>query len=132
MSISDLKLKVTEAVDRLRDELASLSLEIHRNPELAFEEHKAASLLTSFLEKEGFEVERNVAGMETDFRATFVSGEGGPTVAILAEYDALTGGRPRVRPQHHRNFRSRCRSSAEAGTRGFGRARKSAGAWNAG
>jgi amidohydrolase len=89
MSISDLKLRVTEAVDRLRDELASLSLEIHRNPELAFEEHKAASLLTSFLEKEGFEVERNVAGMETDFRATFVSGEGGPTVAILAEYDAL-------------------------------------------
>lgn len=89
MNASDLKSRASKTVDGLRDELISMSLEIHKNPELAFKEFKAASLLSSFLEKQGFLVERNVAGMETDFCASYTSGEGGPTVAILAEYDAL-------------------------------------------
>jgi amidohydrolase len=44
------------------------------------------------LEKYGFEVERGVGGVETAFRATLNgSGGDGPTVAFLAEYDALPG-----------------------------------------
>jgi amidohydrolase len=89
MSVSDLKLKALKAVDSLRDELVSISHEIHRNPELAFKEYKAAALLSSFLEGRGLQVKRNIAGMETDFSGTFVSGQGGPTIAILGEYDAL-------------------------------------------
>jgi amidohydrolase len=41
------------------------------------------------LEKAGFVVELGVAGMETAIRAVHPSESEGPTVAILAEYDAL-------------------------------------------
>lgn len=89
MNLSDLKAKVSQVVDEMRDELVSLSLEIHRNPELAFNEKKAAAWLSGFLERKGLDVKRNIAGMETDFSGTFVSGQGGPAIAILGEYDAL-------------------------------------------
>ena len=42
------------------------------------------------MERHGFAVERGVGGVETAFRGTFDGGLGhGPTVALLAEYDAL-------------------------------------------
>ena len=41
------------------------------------------------LEKEGFQVERNVAGLQTGFIGSFGSGK--PVVAILGEFDALPG-----------------------------------------
>jgi aminobenzoyl-glutamate utilization protein B len=41
------------------------------------------------LENEGFRVERDVAGIETAFIGSIGSGQ--PVVAILGEYDALSG-----------------------------------------
>ena len=79
---------IAAAVDRLADELEALSHRIHDHPELGYQEVKAAGWLTEFLEKQGFKVERGVAGIETAFRATLETGEG-PTIAILCEYDAL-------------------------------------------
>ena len=38
-----LKTRVTEAVDRMAEDLWSLALRIHANPELAFKEEKAAA-----------------------------------------------------------------------------------------
>ena len=50
----------------------------------------AAKLLADTLEQHGFQVERGVGGVETAFRGTLEGGGGdGPTVALLAEYDAL-------------------------------------------
>ena len=89
MGVDELKKRISDAVDRMKDELVRVSLDIHANPELAFNEKKAAAWLTEFMEKQGFKVRCNVAGMETDFAAEFESGEGGPTIAILGEYDAL-------------------------------------------
>ena len=86
--MSAVKDLVGEAVDRLGDELESLSLRIHEHPELGYQEVKAAGWLSDFLERHGFKVERGVAGVETAFRGTVDTGEG-PTVAILCEYDAL-------------------------------------------
>ena len=91
VSVEELKRKAEESVDLLSETLRKISEDIHRNPELAFKEVKAANWLASFLEGEGFKVERNAAGMGTAFIAEYVSGEGGPTVSILAEYDALPG-----------------------------------------
>ena len=86
-----LKTHVTDAVDRMAEDLWSLALQIHANPELAFKEEKAASWLTAFLERQGCRVERGVGGLPTAFRAE-VSGAGdGPTIAVMAEYDALPG-----------------------------------------
>jgi amidohydrolase len=85
------KLKVADAVDRLADELEDLSHRIHDTPELAFEEEQAHAWLTEFLEKHGARVERGVGGLPTAFRATIEGQAAGPTIAIMAEYDALPG-----------------------------------------
>ena len=86
-----LKTHVTDAVDQMAEDLWSLSLQIHANPELAFKEEKAASWLTAFLERQGCRVERGVGGLPTAVRAE-VSGAGdGTTIAVMAEYDALPG-----------------------------------------
>ena len=85
-----LKQRVADAVDRLGDELTTLSLDIHEHPELAFEETHAAALLGRFLAAHGFRVEGPVGGVATAFRASLETGPG-PTLAILCEYDALPG-----------------------------------------
>ena len=86
--MSIVKELIGQAVDRLADDLETLSRKIHDNPELAYQEVKAAGWLADFLGGQGFEVERGVAGVETAFRATLETGAG-PTIAILCEYDAL-------------------------------------------
>jgi len=87
----DAKLAVAQRVDALADELEALSHRIHDTPELAFKEEKAAAWLAEFLEKHGARVERGVGGLPTAFRATVDGTGAGPTVAIMAEYDALPG-----------------------------------------
>ena len=79
-----------KAIDSAREELVAMAVDIHAHPELNYQEHHAAKLLSDSLEQHGFAVERGVGGVETAFRATLDGGGGGgPTVAILAEYDAL-------------------------------------------
>ena len=87
----DVKLKVAGAVDQLADELERLSHRIHAAPELAFEEEQAHAWLTEFLATHGAHVERGVGGLPTAFRATIPGQRPGPTIAIMAEYDALPG-----------------------------------------
>jgi amidohydrolase len=83
---------VTRAVEALRHELTDISLDIHAHPELNYQEHPAARVLADALERHGFRVERGVGGVETAFRAVIEGEQGdGPTVALLAEYDALPG-----------------------------------------
>jgi len=86
---SELRQQVVQEVDRLRDRLVEVSRTIHGNPELGLKEYKSSELLAGELEKHGFVVERKVAGMDTAFKATFKGRQGGPTIALLAEYDAL-------------------------------------------
>jgi amidohydrolase len=86
-----LKTRVTDAVDRIAEDLWSLALEIHANPELAFKEEKAAAWLTALLERHGCRVERGVGGLATAFRAEVPGAGEGPTIAVMAEYDALPG-----------------------------------------
>jgi amidohydrolase len=88
--MSAIKDSISQAVDRLGDELEALSRQIHDHPELAYEEVKACGWLSDFLAKQGYKVERGVGGVETAFRATIETGLG-PTIAILCEYDALPG-----------------------------------------
>ena len=89
--VDRLKRRVVAGVDARREELIRISDTIHANPELAFEEFAAAALLCDALEENGFAVERGVAGLETAFVATLRAEDSGPTVAFLAEYDALPG-----------------------------------------
>lgn len=90
MAIHD---EICRSIDRFKDQAIGLGRQIHARPELKFEERFAAGLLTGALGEIGVEVERGVAGLETAFRAeTGKSDRSCPTVAILAEYDALPNG----------------------------------------
>lgn len=89
--IGDLKEMVLREIDLIRDRMADMANRIYAVPEVGYCEHKASWLLASFLEEQGFEVQRNTAGMETAFMASALGGMPGPTVALLAEYDALPG-----------------------------------------
>jgi amidohydrolase len=68
-------------------DLLALSHRIHGQPELAFEEERAAGWLADALDAGGFRVERGVCNLPTAFVAR--AGSGPLHVAICAEYDAL-------------------------------------------
>ena len=87
----ELRKTVTDRIDELSEELLAVSHSIHGNPELAFEEHHACELLSKTVEKHDLAVTTGVYTLETAFETRFSGSTKGPTVAILAEYDALPG-----------------------------------------
>jgi amidohydrolase len=89
MDLSRVKAEVWRRIDEIADELWDIALNLHENPETAFQEHRAMAWLTEALEKGGFRVERGVGGFETAFKAVHPAEAEGPAVAFLAEYDAL-------------------------------------------
>jgi len=82
---------IKRRIDDLSDTLLDVSHSIHANPELAFQERHAAGLLSDTLDAQGLAVERGVFTLDTAFEARLPTQGEGPTVAILAEYDALPG-----------------------------------------
>ncbi|KAG0239227.1 hypothetical protein BGW41_007843 [Actinomortierella wolfii] len=85
---------ISSAIDTASSQLRSLSMKIHEEPEIAYEEYKAHGWLTAYLEQKGFKVERSAYGLETAFVASFgksKSDGGQVTVGICSEYDALPG-----------------------------------------
>ncbi|MFC2020177.1 M20 family metallopeptidase [Chloroflexota bacterium] len=89
METKKLKDSIINEVEACRSQLGELSMKIHSNPEPGFKEVKAAGWLTQYLEENGFLVERGICQLPTAFKASY--GTGSPAIAILAEYDALTG-----------------------------------------
>jgi len=87
MSKSSFKEVASAVIDGASSELWQVGKDIWENPELGFEEIKAHRILTNFLEKKGFHVERSYAGLETAFRASY--GKGRPNLCVICEYDAL-------------------------------------------
>src|SRR5690606_32260126 len=83
------KLAAVHAVDRQAADLTELSDRIWAYAETALREHRSAAALADHAERQGFRVERGVAGMPTAFVATY--GQGRPVIGIMGEYDALPG-----------------------------------------
>ena len=78
------------AIESSRQGLFELSKDVHAHPELNYEEFYSSEALAGFLEKHDLRVERGIGGIETAFRVVIPGGAGnGPTIAVLAEYDAL-------------------------------------------
>lgn len=84
----DVRETIRNAIAKSASKLVDVSLFLHSNPEIAYEEFKAHALLTDFLEAEGFAVERHYKGFETAWKATFSNGPG-PVFGLNSEYDAL-------------------------------------------
>ncbi|MFD0693154.1 M20 family metallopeptidase [Paenibacillus sp. GCM10027628] len=92
MSKEDLRLpkrQIEQAVDKRDEQLRRIALQIHAHPELSFQEHQAQRWLMEPLREAGFKMEQGIAGLATSFHATWEGQAGGPTLALLAEYDAL-------------------------------------------
>ncbi|KAI8361364.1 hypothetical protein B0O80DRAFT_380404 [Mortierella sp. GBAus27b] len=81
---------VHHAIEHVSQELRAISMEIHSNPELGYQEFKAHALLTDYLEKKGFHVERKAFGIDTAFVARAGHSDK-VTIGICTEYDALPG-----------------------------------------
>lgn len=79
--------RIRETIEEVESRLIELSHKIASEPELAFNERRAASRVGKVLTDAGFSVEHGKFGLDTAVEATFGSGD--LTVAIVGEYDAL-------------------------------------------
>ena len=86
-----LRQEMLAAADRAAPAWKRIALEIHANPEIGHEERKAAAWLCGELERSGFRIRRGVADLPTAFVAEKGGAAGAPSVAFVAEYDALKG-----------------------------------------
>ncbi len=82
--------QIMEKIEQNKAGIIGVSHDIHKTPELGFEEYKSSSRLCDYLETLGFRVERGIGRFETAFVAKLgKKSEKGVTIAVLAEYDAL-------------------------------------------
>ena len=77
------------SIDQRGDRFDQLALDIWDLAELGYQEVESSRKLQSLLASEGFEIQAGIAEIPTAFVASY--GEGGPVIAILAEFDALPG-----------------------------------------
>ena len=82
---------IKQAVAPYMAELTQMADRIYDLAEPGLEEVRSSAILTDYLEKKGFQIERGIAGLPTAFRAVYEQGKGGPSFGFLAEYDALKG-----------------------------------------
>lgn len=83
------KQAIIASVEKHEKALIDISDQIWALAETAFEETQSAKILADYAEKQGFKVDRGVAGMPTAFVATY--GSGSPVISVLGEFDALPG-----------------------------------------
>jgi aminobenzoyl-glutamate utilization protein B len=81
--------QIWSLVDARKDDYEALSDRIWGMPEIAYTEYRSSAEHRDMLEKEGFRVTENLAGIPTAVMGE--AGEDGPVIAILGEYDALPG-----------------------------------------
>ena len=94
--------EMMDAIDSHHDELHEIATKIWNFAEVGWQEVESSKLLAAEFEALGFDVELGLTGkhptlghdidMPTAFKATYKGLEGGPTIGILLEYDALPNG----------------------------------------
>lgn len=90
------KKAIIASVEKHEKALIEISDNIWALAETAFEETQSSKILADYAEKQGFTVERGVAGMPTAFVATY--GSGSPVISVLGEFDALPGISQKAQP----------------------------------
>lgn len=86
---ASVKAEAAATVDARAAELAGMIDQVFSYAEPGFQEVRTSAYLSGILEKNGFKVERGVAGIPTAFSATW--GEGGPLIALGSDIDGLLG-----------------------------------------
>ena len=80
---------IEQIVLKHKEQFSDVALKIWDHAEMGYQEVKSSNLLATELEKEGFKITRNVAGIPTAFIAEY--GSSGPVIGILGEFDAIPG-----------------------------------------
>ncbi len=86
-----MKEQLKKELENIKEDLYHLSDYLYEHPEISEQEYESMKLLVQFLKDHHFETETGFVDRPTAFKAAFKSGKPGPTVAFLAEYDALPG-----------------------------------------
>jgi aminobenzoyl-glutamate utilization protein B len=82
-----LKQEAAAEVEKLKTLTQQMVDEIFSYSELGFQEYETSRYVTGILEKNGFQVERGVAGVPTAWVATY--GNGKPVVAFITDLDCI-------------------------------------------
>jgi aminobenzoyl-glutamate utilization protein B len=90
------KEEAVASIEKHKAEIIGLSDEIWGYAETALLETRSSKALADAAERQGFAVQRGVAGLPTAFVATY--GEGRPIIGVLGEYDALPGLSQKAQP----------------------------------
>ncbi len=85
--LDGLKREAVSEVDKLQVFTQQMVDQIFSYSELGFHEYETTNYLTTVLEKNGFKVERGVAGMPTAWMATWGSGK--PVIAFMTDIDCI-------------------------------------------
>ncbi len=86
----DYSLITRQSIRSNAKEIKELGTWIYNHPESALKEHETCKHLMDFYKSKGFDVEGNLCGLDTAFRAIKKNGRG-RRVCLMAEYDALPG-----------------------------------------
>ena len=87
--VSVLKTQAVAGVDARAKLAQEINDSVFSFSELAFHEFETSKYLTAILEKEGFQVERGVAGLPTGWVARWTNGAGGPVIALGSDIDGI-------------------------------------------
>ena len=82
---------IKQAVAPYMAELTKMADRIYDLAEPGLEEVRSSAILTDYLEKKGFQIERGIAGLPTAFRAVYEQGNGGPSFGSLSVRRTLPG-----------------------------------------
>ena len=83
------KAELVRDVEGMRKQAQVMNDVLFSFGELGFQEVETAKYLTALLEKEGFKIERGVAGIPTAWVATWSNGTGRPVIALGSDVDAV-------------------------------------------
>jgi len=86
-SLPDLKAEAGAEVDKLQTFTQQMVDEIFSFSELGFQEYETSRYVTAILEKHGFRIEREVAGIPTAWVASY--GNGKPVIAFVTDLDCI-------------------------------------------
>ena len=88
-AIAELKQEALAGVEARAKLSQVMNDQIFSYGELAFQEFETSKYLTDVLEKNGFKIQRGVAGLPTGWTATWTNGTGGPVIALGSDIDCI-------------------------------------------
>ncbi|GAB3948851.1 M20 family metallopeptidase [Spirosoma harenae] len=85
--LEQLKQEAIKTIDQRKDQAQQINDMLFSFAELGFQEEESAKYLTGILEKEGFTIQKGIAGIPTAWIATWGSGK--PVIAIGSDVDCI-------------------------------------------